>query len=318
MRAWRSDPLRLGDNWPVLVFAALFALDVALKGRFSAFDLRTLCVNVLPLSLIALAQFFVVLTRGIDLSLGPIASVASSCAALLLTDNMAVGFLVPLAVGAAAGLLNGVLVVGFALPPIIVTLATMSLWQGVALLVLPQPGGEIPEMLPEILSGSYILPIALWLIIVVLGFGAWVMSTRFGLHLRAIGDDPLAARLSGIRVRRVGLLAYTLAGVIAAISGLVLAIATSSGSPIIGDDYILVSIATVVLGGVPLVGGRGSVLGVIMGALILTIIGSLLYFAEISSFYQSTINGVILLAVVASQTTRLWLLEMVRGLGQRA
>jgi ribose transport system permease protein len=318
MRAWRSDPLRLGDNWPVLVFAALFALDVALKGRFSAFDLRTLCVNVLPLSLIALAQFFVVLTRGIDLSLGPIASVASSCAALLLTDNMAVGFLVPLAVGAAAGLLNGVLVVGFALPPIIVTLATMSLWQGVALLVLPQPGGEIPEVLPEILSGSYILPVALWLIIVVLGFGTWVMSTRFGLHLRAIGDDPLAARLSGIRVRRVGMLAYTLAGVIAAISGLVLAIATSSGSPIIGDDYILVSIATVVLGGVPLVGGRGSVLGVIMGALTLTIIGSLLYFAEISSFYQSTINGVILLAVVASQTTRLWLLEMVRGLGQRA
>jgi ribose transport system permease protein len=318
MRAWRSDPLRLGDNWPVLVFAALFALDVALKGRFSAFDLRTLCVNVLPLSLIALAQFFVVLTRGIDLSLGPIASVASSCAALLLTDNMAVGFLVPLAVGAAAGLLNGVLVVGFALPPIIVTLATMSLWQGVALLVLPQPGGEIPEVLPEILSGSYILPVALWLIIVVLGFGTWVMSTRFGLHLRAIGDDPVAARLSGIRVRRVGMLAYTLAGVIAAISGLVLAVATSSGSPIIGDDYILVSIATVVLGGVPLVGGRGSVLGVIMGALTLTIIGSLLYFAEISSFYQSTINGVILLAVVASQTTRLWLLEMVRGLGQRA
>lgn len=318
MRAWRADALRLGDNWPVLVFAALFALDVALKGRFSAFDLRTLCVNVLPLSLIALAQFFVVLTRGIDLSLGPIASVASSCAALLLTQNLAAGFLLPLAVGAAAGLLNGVLVIGFALPPIIVTLATMSLWQGVALLVLPQPGGDIPEALPELLASSYGVPTALWLIVAVFVAGTWLLSTRFGLHLRAIGDDPLAARMSGVRVRRVSMLAYTIAGVVAALSGIVLAVATSSGSPIIGDDYILVSIATVVLGGVPLVGGRGSVLGVIMGALTLTIIGSLLYFAEISSFYQSVINGVILLAVVASQTTRLWLAQMVGKLGQRA
>jgi ribose transport system permease protein len=318
MRAWRSDALRLGDNWPVLVFSALFALDVALKGRFTAFDLRTLCVNVLPLSLIALAQFFVVLTRGIDLSLGPIASVASCCAALLLTDNMAAGVLVPLGVGAAAGLLNGVLVVWFALPSIIVTLATMSLWQGVALLVLPQPGGDIPDALPALLSSSFGIPTALWLIVAVFVAGTWLLSTRFGLHLRAIGDDPTAARMSGVRVRRVSMAAYAIAGAIAALSGIVLAIATSSGSPIIGDDYILVSIATVVLGGVPLVGGRGSALGVIMGALTLTIIGSLLYFAQISSFYQSVINGVILLAVVASHTTRQWLLQMVGRLGQRA
>ncbi len=194
----------------------------------------------------------------------------------------------------------------------------MSLWQGVALLVLPQPGGDIPEALPELLASSYGVPTALWLIVAVFVAGTWLLSTRFGLHLRAIGDDPLAARMSGVRVRRVSMLAYTIAGVVAALSGIVLAVATSSGSPIIGDDYILVSIATVVLGGVPLVGGRGSVLGVIMGALTLTIIGSLLYFAEISSFYQSVINGVILLAVVASQTTRLWLAQMVGKLGQRA
>jgi ribose transport system permease protein len=318
MRAWRADRLNLADNWPVLVFAALFALDVALKGRFSAFDLRTLCVNVLPLSLIAVAQFFVVLTRGIDLSLGPIASVASCCAALLLTGNLALGFAVPLAAGAAAGLFNGVLVVGFALPPIIVTLATMSLWQGVALLILPQPGGDIPEELPELLASSVGVPTALLLILAVFAAGTWMLSTRFGLHLRAIGDDPLAAHMSGVRVRRVKMLAYVVAGLFAALSGTALAIATSSGSPIIGDDYILVSIVTVALGGVPLVGGRGSVLGVVMGALTLTIIGSLLYFAAISSFYQSVINGVILLAVVGSPTMRRWLWQIAGGLGQRA
>jgi ribose transport system permease protein len=317
MRPSRLRGLGIADNWPVLVFAVLFLLDLALKGRFTAFDLRTLCVNVLPLSLIALAQFFVVLTRGIDLSLGPIASVASCCAALLLTNSMALGVLVPLCVGAAAGLLNGVLVVSFRLPPIIVTLATMSLWQGVALLVLPQPGGDIPEILSDTLSGGEIVPNALWLILAVVAIGSWLMSTRYGLHLRAIGDDPLAARLSGVRVRRVNILAYTLAGVLAGLSGVVLTISTSSGSPIIGDDYILVSIAIVVVGGVPLVGGRGSVLGVLMGALTLTIIGSLLYFAQISSFYQSVINGMLLLAVVGSRTAWDWFGQTLGSRGQR-
>ena len=140
------------------------------------------------------------------------------------------------------------------------------------------------------------------------------MSTRFGLHLRAIGDDETAARMSGVAVRRVKLAAYVLAGVAAAAGGVVLAIATSSGSPTVGDDYILLSITTVVLGGVLLSGGAGNALGVVMGALIVTIIGSLLYFANISSFYQSIVNGVILLAVVGSPSMRHWIGLQFRGL----
>lgn len=305
-RSWFRR-VHLDENWPVLTFAALFALDVVLKGRFSAFDLQTLCVNVLPLVLISLGQFFVVLTRGIDLSLGPISSVAGACAALLLSGNLAVGFAVPLLVGAVAGLCNGLLVVRFTLPPIVVTLASMSVWQGVALLILPNPGGDIPPGLPDLLTSDIGVPTALVLLLLLWLAGAWIMSTRFGLHLRAIGDDEVAARMSGVAVARVTLAAYTLAGVAAALGGVVLAIATSSGSPTVGDDYILLSVATVVLGGVPLVGGAGNVLGVIMGALIATIIGSLLYFANLSSFYQSIINGVLLLAVVGSSAVRHWL-----------
>lgn len=306
-RPWLSR-LRLEENWPVVTFAALFLLDVALKGRFSGFDLQTLCVNVLPLVLISFGQFFVVLTRGIDLSLGPISSVAGACAALLLTHNMALGFAVALLAGAVAGLCNGLLVVRFTLPPIVVTLASMSIWQGVALLILPNPGGDIPEVLSDLLSGDVAgVPVALMLLALAWLAAAWVMSTRFGLHLRAIGDDEGAARMSGVAVRRVKLAAYVLAGATAALGGVTLAIATSSGSPTVGDDYILLSVATVVLGGVPLVGGAGGALGVVMGGLIVTIIGSLLYFAHLSSFYQSIINGVILLAVVGSRSVRLWL-----------
>lgn len=305
-RTWLSR-FRLEESWPAVTFATLLLLDVALKGRFSRFDLQTLCVNVLPLVLISFGEFFVVLTRGIDLSLGPISSVAGACAALLLTQNIALGFAVALAAGAAAGFCNGLLVVRFTLPSIVVTLASMSIWQGVALLILPNPGGDIPESLSDLLAGDIVVPTALVLLVLVWLAAAWIMSTRFGLHLRAIGDDEAAARMSGVAVKRVKLAAYVLAGATAALGGVVLAIATSSGSPTVGDDYILLSVATVVLGGVPLVGGAGGALGVVMGALIVTIIGSLLYFAHLSSFYQSIINGVILLAVVGSRSVRYWI-----------
>lgn len=307
MRSAWLNRLKLEENWPVFTFAALLLLDVALKGRFSRFDLQTLCANALPLALISFGQFFVVLTRGIDLSLGPISSVAGSCAALLLTRDMTLGFAVALLAGAAAGCCNGLLVVRFALPPIVVTLASMSIWQGVALLILPNPGGDIPSELSDLLNSDYGAPTSLLALALLWLVGAWVMSTRFGLHLRAIGDDEAAARMSGVATRRVKLAAYGLAGVMAAAGGVTLAIATSSGSPTVGDDYILLSVATVVLGGVSLGGGVGNALGVVMGALIVTIIGSLLYFANLSSFYQSIINGVILLAVVASRSMRNWI-----------
>ena len=111
-------------NWPVLVFVALLATLIVLKGRFNGFDARSLSVNALPLVLIALAQFLVILTRGIDLSLGPVASVSGALMSLSITDNPVLGIALPLAAGLGAGLLNGGLIVGLRLPPIIVTLAT--------------------------------------------------------------------------------------------------------------------------------------------------------------------------------------------------
>ena len=119
--------------------------------------------------------------------------------------------------------------------------------------------------------------------------------------------------MSGVRVENVKAAAYVLAGLLAALGGMYLATVTASGSPTAGDGYILTSIAAVVIGGVPLSGGRGTPVGVVMGALILTITGSLLYFADISSFYQSVIDGLILLAVVGSGATREWLRSIAAG-----
>ena len=303
----------LGGNWPVLVFIGLLVVLIVLKGRFNGFDARALSVNALPLVLIALAQFLIILTRGIDLSLGPVASVAGALMALYTTGNPALGIALPLAAGLGAGLLNGVLIVGLRLPPIIVTLATMSIWQGVALVILPNPGGAVPSGFQDVFMGSFSSPaIGLITLVVWGGLMTWLMNSRFGLSLRAIGSDEAAAEMSGVRVRRTKIAAYALGGLLAAISGMYMAVSMSSGSPVVGDGYILTSIAAVVIGGVPLVGGRGSPLAVIMGALILTITSSLLYFAQVSSFYQSLINGLILLLVVGTPGTRDYVAGLVR------
>lgn len=301
------------QNWPVLVFLTLLVTLIVLKGRFNGFDMRALSVNSLPLVLIALAQFLVILTRGIDLSLGPVASVAASVMALTITGNPALGIALPLLAGLGAGLLNGVLIVCLKLPPIIVTLATMSIWQGVALVLLPDPGGSVPAVYQSIFMGSFSSPIIglvtllVWTLLI-----SWLLSSRFGLSLRAVGSDEQAARMSGVRVERVKIGAYALGGLLAAISGMYLAVAMTSGSPVVGDGYILSSIAAVVIGGIPLVGGRGSPIAVVMGGLILTITASLLYFAQVSSFYQSLINGLILLLVVGTPGARNYIIGLVR------
>jgi ribose transport system permease protein len=308
MMRWLSAARSSEAAGSVAIFALLFATYFVLKGgHYSLFEAGNLATNVLPLAVVGLAQYFVVLVRGIDLSLGPIMAVSGSLAAVLFPLGILPAIVVALAAGLVAGALNGLLIARLRLSPIVVTLATMSVWDGVALIVLPVPGGTIPPALQALLTTTpSFLPMSLVLLVASTLLGSWVMTTRFGLQLRAIGGDEVAAEASGVNVTRCRLYAYMLAGFLAACAGLYFAISTMAGSPIIGDGYVLPSIGAVVLGGVPLIGGRGSPIGVVMGALILTIIGSLLYFADLADFYQSLINGVILIVVVGAAAVRDW------------
>jgi len=315
MKGYLEEIRNTEATGPAAVFLFLLLADVVLKGgRYTEFDAETLAANALPLVLVALGQYFVILVRGIDLSLGPVMSVSSTLAAVLFPLGTVPALLVAIGSGALAGTVNGLLVTRLTLSPIIVTLATMSIWDGVSLVVLPTPGGVIPPALQAALtSSSVVLPVPILLLIATTGVGAWIMSTRFGLHLRAFGGDDAAAKASGVAVRRIQFTAYVIAGLFAALGGIYSAVATSAGSPIIGDGYILSSIAAVVVGGVPLIGGRGSPIGVTMGALTLSIIGSLLYFANLSDFYQSLINGVILVVVVGAVAARDMIWKAVAG-----
>jgi ribose transport system permease protein len=306
---------RQGAVGAIATFLVLFVINFALKGgHFSAFDLKTLCMNVLPLALVALGQFFVVMTNGIDLSLGPVMSVAGSIAALTFSASVPGAMALALGAAALAGACNGLLVVRLRLPPILATLATMSVFQGVALVILPSPGGNVPPGLTDALTnGLDPAPTPLLLLIAATAGASWIMRTPLGLWLRAIGGDEGGTRSSGVPVWAVKFSAYVIAALLAGLGGFYLALATGSGSPTIGDSFILLSIAAVVLGGVSIGGGRGSTTGVVFGALTLTIIGRLLYFANLSSFYQSLINGVILISVVGLATVRQGLANLWRA-----
>jgi ribose transport system permease protein len=200
-------------------------------------------------------------------------------------------------IGAAGGLLNGLLVVFGRLQPILVTLATLSIFQGIAIRILPSPGGLAPPLLTSLLTNtSY--PWALVYVALVILLWLFFRRTAFGVAIFAIGNDAQAARANGINVVRARVGAFVLAGVLSGLAGMFLAATTTGGDATTGDAYTLTSIAAVVLGGVSLFGGRGSAIGSIAGAFVLTILINILFFANINPLYQSFYEGVFLIGAI--------------------
>jgi ribose transport system permease protein len=196
---------------------------------------------------------------------------------------------------------NGVLVVVSRVPDIVVTLAMLFVWAGVALLVLGSPGGGSVPWLRELITGTLgieLLPRALIVLLVVVGV-VWIplRRSRLGLSIYAIGSDQLAAFRSGVNVARTKIVAYGLAGFFASLGGLSLTASTGVGTPIPGP-YLLLSVAAIVLGGVSLAGGRGGMLGPIVGIYILGLIRADLGFLRVEPAFSTVIQGVIMVAVV--------------------
>lgn len=277
------------------------AIYYAAQGLFpGGFELTTTVNNTMPLVLAAIAQTLVVLTRGIDLSVGGVLDLTNAVAAIGLGDSagsMLLGSLFVLLIGAACGLLNGVLVAYGRLQPILVTLATLSIFQGIAIRVLPQPGGQVPENYTAVLANPN-GPVSLVYVVLLTALWWLLRRTRLGVGIFAIGNDASAAAANGIGERRTKVLSYMLAGACSAAAGLFLAANATAGDATTGNGYTLTSIVAVVLGGVSLFGGRGSAVGAIMGAFVTTMIVNILFFAQIDPLYQSFYEGLFLLAAV--------------------
>ncbi|HZT20250.1 MAG TPA: ABC transporter permease [Dongiaceae bacterium] len=300
---------RLLQNVALLLAALILAACIVVySGIYYAqqqrlpggFELTSTLNNTMPLVMAAVAQTIVVLTRGIDLSVGGVIDLTNALAAVNFQDSAGsmIGWTaLILLVGALCGLLNGLLVGLGRLQPILVTLATLSIFQGLAIRILPQPGGAIPPSYTAVLAnGNY--PFAL---LYLLGIGLlWLVfrRTSLGIAIFAIGNDERAAEANGVRVIRTKILAYVLSGVFSAAAGLYLAATATAGDATTGNSFTLASIVAVVLGGVSLFGGRGSAVGAVLGALITTMIVNILFFAQIDPLYQSFYEGLFLVIAV--------------------
>jgi ribose transport system permease protein len=301
-RAFGREPWIVGL---IVLLISLFVLTRVIQPNYGAAQVQNLAISVLPIALAAVAQAIVVISGGIDLSVGSVMALTSVTAAMLMEDaspELSVGIaLGVLLLGLLIGAINGTLVVLSRVPDIIVTLAMLYVWAGAALLVLGTPGGGSAEWLSDLTSGSVLtewLPKSFVLLVVLVAL-VWVplRRSRFGLSLYAVGSDRLAAFRSGVDVSRTKVAAYALTGLFAAMGGLALTATTGIGTPIPGP-YTLSSVAAIVLGGVSLVGGRGGVLGPIIAVYILALIRTDLTFMGVDPNVSTVVQGAILVGVV--------------------
>lgn len=303
-----------GTLLAIAVFAVMFTVYVGNHPAGLTANVATTAANKgVLLALVAMAQTFVVLTAGIDLSVGMVFVLANCLASHLVVGTpaqTALGVAAVLAAGLLCGAINGLIVIYGRLQPIVTTLATGAIYYGIALLLRPVPGGDINADLADALTGKLFdtVPAVLVVLAVIVAL-VWIpyRCSVLGRAAYAIGSAEPAAYMSGVPIARARMLAYSLSGLLASLGGLLLTFLTYSGeaSAQIGGTYTLNSIAAVVLGGVSLYGGAGSAIGAIFGALVLRTIGDLLFVFDLDPLWQPLFQGVILLVAVSLASLRL-------------
>lgn len=295
--------------WAILALLLVYYFSIHPRGM--SIGVTTAWSNqATALALLAVGQTIVVLSKGIDLSIGPIMALANCLASHLVNGGpleVAFGIVLVVAAGALCGLLNGLVIVIGRMQAIIATLATGAIFSGLALIVRPIPGGDLSEDLSDLFTGDVagVLPVSLVVMVAAMAIWYPVRKSVFGRSIVAVGSAEAAAYASGLNVSRAKIGAYVLAGIFAAMSGLFVGFQTLSGDPSIGLSYTLNSIAAVVIGGTALTGGAGSIAGSIAGAMILRTIGNLLFFNDIEPLAQPLFEGLVLLIAVSFGATRL-------------
>jgi ribose transport system permease protein len=290
---------------PALLIAFL-AFTVAIHRNFDSFDSQSLAMAALPLAFAAAAQALIVISGGIDLSIGSVMAVSNVLAARTM-ENAGFGESLGLSVlilcaGALVGAINGLLVVVSRVPDVIVTLSTGFIWGGVALLILEKPGGGAPDEFLALGTGTLFTPwLSNSLILLVASLAiVWIplRRSKVGLRLYAVGSDRTAAFRSGVNVAQSRFLAYVFGGLFSSVGGLGLTMTTGIGSPRSGVLYTLSGVAAVVIGGVSLIGGRGGIFGPVVAAFVLTLIPADLIYLNIDPNFGQVIQGTLIVIVV--------------------
>lgn len=321
---WRRARNFLLQSGPLIALLVL-CLFLTLSTPFflTESNLTNVMRRTAIIAILAVGQTFVILSAGIDLSVGSTAALAGSVAAVMMTQpirvgsivigpvDFGVGLIAALVTGMLAGFINGIIITKGRIPDFIATLGTLATYQGIALLVtdgLPipsfssEPGfrNELPEQVVW-LGGGKLLGIPVPAVIVVLvALLAWFVLryTALGRAIYALGGNREAARVSGIDIDRTRIAVYVISGLLAAIGGFVLAGRLNSANALMGTGQELDSIAAVVIGGTNLFGGEGNVIGSLIGALITGVLNNGLNLLNVSAFWQQVIQGIVIVGVV--------------------
>ena len=318
MKDWRY---LLADQRGTLLALGLFVLMFAIyvtnhPAGFTPNVVQTAANKGVILALVAMAQTFVVLTAGIDLSVGMVFILCDCLASYLLAGSaieITLGLIGVLAAGAACGALNGLIVIFGRLQPIVTTIATGAIFFGIALWLRPYPGTtpDFAADLADAFTGKLFntIPTSLVFLVGVI-LVIWVPFRRslIGRTVYAVGSSDQAAYMSGLPVRLGRFSAFVLSGLLASLGGIFLTFITYSGEASLanGDNYTLFSIASVVLGGVSLYGGRGSAVGAVFGALAFRAIGDLLFVFDLDPLWQPLFQGIVLALAVTLGAARLF------------
>ena len=289
------------------ILIALIIADLSIQPALgNVTQIGLLIETAMPLVMVSVAQTLIVLVGGIDLSVGGMFVVANAITVVWVGGAAgAHGLLifVALAIGIAMGGLNGLLVTGLGFQPFIATLGTWTVYNGIALTILPTDGGTPPPFLSNFMVQTVFgVPTSIVMLVVVFLVWRWLRATRFGGRIYAVGADEERARLNGTPVRRVKLAVYGLAGLCAAIGGIYAAGADVSGTPTAGDAYILTSVAVVVIGGTSLRGGEGGIGVTLMGAMALTLIDDIVNALNLNTWVSVAASAGLLLVMVVGRT----------------
>lgn len=287
-----------------LIIVAAISTEVFLKPR----NLRNLFSSNIGLLLVTFGQLFIISLGGVDLSVGSVISIVNVLTVSIINDNPVtwiIAAIIGILVGAGIGFINGLLVVKGHMQAIIATLATQTVFSGVALFIMDSPRGKLPSNLCKFITKgwNHIFPL---LIVVLITIVMWLLMnrTRFGRSILAIGGNEQAAESSGISVSKIKIMTFMASSILIAIAALYISAFATSGNPLIGEQYTQRSITTAVVGGTFLTGGKCSVVGCLAAVLIMGIINNLLNLLGISAYYQYVIQGVILIAALSISAAR--------------
>ena len=295
----------------LMVLAMSFASDAFLTPEHGWNILRQISVNLC----LSIGMTLIILSGGIDLSCGAILALAGAVAAgvlkhgielpmfdMLLQFTLAGAIVAGVVVGLAAGWFNGFVITKFRLPPFVATLGMFSIARGLTMLWTGGfPVTGLGESFGYLGTGVFLgVPMPVWITAgLVAVFVVVTRKTRFGRYLYAVGGNERAAVLTGLRVKRIKVWVYTLGGGLAGVAGLLVTARLDSAQPNAGLGYELDSIAAVVIGGTSLSGGRGSVMGTVLGCLIIGVLNNGLFLLNVSPFWQQVVKGLVILAAVA-------------------